>query len=316
MMRAIFCWLLLAGSAFAQGGMGPGPGTPHTTSGGSFVGLIDQESTITHCWAIVACGSAKATAGVAAVDITNNTITCTGVAVLSNGKLDVSVGTYCTGTITVTSACSTNCTVAGGTWRVTKMYDQVGSAPAISVSYATSPAFVLSGVSSQPTIYCNSQALNATITAISQPSTLLITFEQTSGFTSFAQAISTSGGGGFLGSNGVVNTLTGQNFGGGGTVSATGITNGTGTTDFSHFHRAVLTQSGSGAGNTIMNVDGAQAAIDTGVSGGNSTGTTISPCGSSGNQWSGFITSAATDPTQITGTVANAVTNLTTVPLP
>jgi hypothetical protein len=47
-MRAILFWLLLAGSAFAQGGMGPGPGTAHTTGGGGGCGGSGSWTCIAH----------------------------------------------------------------------------------------------------------------------------------------------------------------------------------------------------------------------------------------------------------------------------
>lgn len=50
-MRAFLLWLLLAGSAFAQGGIGPGPGTVHATASGtvsfSCPGTGSTSSTIT-----------------------------------------------------------------------------------------------------------------------------------------------------------------------------------------------------------------------------------------------------------------------------
>lgn len=298
-------------------GVGSPPG-----GAAAFVGLTDKETTINHCWAIAACGSTQATATKSAVNLCSATgcagaNLCTAVKVKTSGILDITTGLYCNGgTQTVTAWCAglgAGC-VVGGTGRISQFFDQVGTADSTATSYATSPDFVISGVNSKPTPYCNGTVGPAiTIVAINQPSTILVTLERTGDFTSFEQFFSNAGGGGDIGGNGGAGTYLANNFGSGLALTATGITDASGPTDFAHFHRIALTQGASGS--SFMYADGAQVATAA-TAGGNGIGTVLNYCGSSGNQAKGFVTSMATDPTQATGTVVSAVTNLTTVPLP
>jgi hypothetical protein len=288
-------------------------------AGSSFVGVLDKESTITHCWAIVACGSAKAAAGVAAIDISNSTATvvCTGIKVLNNGMLDVSTGTtYCTGSITVTAVCTGGLCVSGGSYRITKIYDQVGSANQTSASFAVSPDFILSGVSSEPTWGCvssRSSKLTATITSIVGAQAFGATYERNGSFSSYSAVLSDNGSSFGLGNPSTANTIWAQVFATTGNITGTA-TDGSGTTDFSHFHRALLT-SPSAAGTADLYIDGNAPATGA-ASNDNATGTTMGICGYTGDFANAFMTNAWTDNTQPNSTVGEAVTNLTTVPLP
>lgn len=314
-----FVVVLLASAVTAVAQVGlpwPGPGMPHTTGGG-FVGVIDQETTVTHFFGVVAGSAALATSNVNAVDLNNNTTTCTAVKVLSTGQLDVSSGLYCNGaTQTVTTWCSTNC-VVGGTARVSGLYDQLnpGTIKATAASYAVSPDFILSGFNSKPTWGCvssRSTLLTATISTTATPWSVGATFERNGSFTSFA-AYATDGGGSYqIGGTSTANQMQGQGFSTGPTITAT-VTDGTGTSDFSHGHAALFTVP-TGTGNAAMYVDGVSQTPVSGTA--LSAAGAFAVCGYTGNFSNAFMTRGWFDPTFVASTPGTGATNLTTVPLP
>lgn len=290
---------------------------PQHGGGGSFVGVADQETTVVHFWGLVAASAAKATANVNAIDLSNNSTTCTAVKVLSTGQLDVSSGLYCNGgTQTVTTWCSTNCAVSSSDTvaRITTLYDQIGSVN-LTQAYATAPGFVLSGVSSKPTGMCvqaRSSTITGTITSISSPFSAGSTMERYNRFTSFGTLQGVNGDF-FLGNYGATNSVWIQAV----ALSSTqisGVTDGTSVSDFSHFHRVLWTIPTS-TGTSDVYVDGG-APSTASTTGGNLTGTAQQACGSSSGFADVFFTNYWLDNTQPNSTVGEAVTNLTTVPLP
>ena len=313
-MRFLVLAFFWTSAAFAQGGMMPGPGTTHSV--GSFVGVVDQDTTANHFWGVVAASSTAASGGKNAVDLSNNSTTCTAVKVLSSGQLDVSTGLYCNGgTQTVTTWCSTNCAVAStdAVARITTIYDQIGSAN-LTATYSVAPGFILSGVSSKPTGMCvsaRSSVLSGSITVISPPWSAGATFERYGGFSSYSALISDNGGSFLLGSTSTANQFQGQVFVGASIFGTA--TDGTGASDFSHFFRTLYTTP-SAAGTAYLYTNG--AAGTSGSASGVSGIGAMTICGYSGNYAGAFFTNAWTDPNQVGATAAQAATNLTTVPLP
>ena len=215
----------------------------------SFVGVTDKDPNVVHFWGLVAPGSAHT--GVAAADLCDSSVSCvtaanicTGVKTLSNGQLDIAVGLYCnSASQTVTTWASTNCTFAGASCRIMKLYDPIGSASATPASYTVAPYFILSGVNSKPTGACvsaNSTLITATITSIGGPFSVGVTFERNGTFTTFQEYVGGTLSWIALGGWGAANAMWAQ----GGSMTGfeiTGVTDGSGTTDFSKFHRALLT---------------------------------------------------------------------------
>ena len=307
----------------------------------SFTGVADQETTINHFWGTVAPG--RSYLGFEAVSLCNNASTCgsAGVGTCLNiktlspsGQLDVSTGDYCdSGTETVTTWCSTNC-VAGGSARVTSLCDQLtGSSstcpfPATSASYAVSPGFILSGVNSAPTISCisaNSTSLTASgWSNLAAGLSVGTTFERTGSFSTFYQwgsdggtTSGNSGYGYFLSGGNAPNTIAGY-FNGSGTATATAL-DGTGTTDFAaaHIHRELMSVPAAASSTFTLYVDGAVGGTSTGSSPGAYGEQSI--CGTTfagGSYADVFLTNEWVDSTVVGSTVAEAVTNKTTVPLP
>lgn len=312
--------------AFAQGGMAPGPGTAHA-SGSSFIGPLDQETTITHFYGMQAGSAALAAANVTAVDLCGATgcagaNLCTGVKVLATGYLDVGVQLACNGgTQTVTTWCAglaSHC-VSSGTGRVSKLYDQKGTAHITGASYAVAPDFILAATSSQwsgskPVLGCvssRSTYMSGTISALAAGQSWGNVYERNGGFASNVNYSSDNS----VYFPGAVGANTYYMFVSPTTVNnATAVADGTGVTDFSHFHR-VVSSIPAGSGTTTNYVDG--AANGTGTTTGVTSGTTISLCGfASGGFADDFHLAMYVDPTAVNSTVGNAATNLTTVPLP
>src|SRR3954462_605040 len=108
-------WPPLIGGAFAQGGMGPGPGTPHTVGGG-YTGPGDVVSGAFAWFGLRGYTAAYSTGSNPAVDLVDqagaNPIT---INILSNGRLDVaSINSW----VTANSV---------STIKVAKLYDQSGN---------------------------------------------------------------------------------------------------------------------------------------------------------------------------------------------
>jgi hypothetical protein len=296
----------------------------------SFTGVADEETTINHYWGTVAPG--RSYLGFEAVSLCNNASTCgsAGVGTCLNvktlspsGQLDVSVGDYCdSGTETVTTWCSTNC-VHGGTARLYGLCDQFNGSSstcpnaATPASYAVAPDFVLSGVNSKPTWGCvssRSTLMDATVTSMSPGYSVGATFERNLNFTgSFADYFSDTTF--IIGGTTSVNQAQGQQ------ASASGIpgTASDGTTStFSNFHVGFLVTPTTTAANAeIFYIDGASVGTAT-LGFTDATDTTIGICAepSASGYADAYMTRAWTDPTVVGSTVANAVSNLTTVPLP
>lgn len=289
---------------------------------GGFVGVTDEDPNVVHFYGLVAAGSAHTTHTAAdlcdsAVSCVTAANVCTGVKSLANGQLDISSGLYCnSASQTVSTWASTNCTFASGTCRIMTLYDQVGSANATAVSYTVAPYFILSGVSSKPTGACvaaNSTLLTATITSVASPFSLGITFERNATFTTFQEYIGAAPGTIAFGGYGAANSMWAQ----GSALASfqiTGVTDGSGTSDFSKFHRTLLTIPTT-TGTADVYVDGG-APTTSATTGNNATGTAFGICGTSGDFSNAFITSAWVDNAQTASGAAEAVTNLTTVPLP
>ena len=308
--------LLLALTAPASADLfGPAPAVVRRLANSGppavYLGVIDQEPTTTLFGGLMAGSAALATAQTKLVDLSNNTTTCIGVKSLTTGQMDLSVGLYCNGaTQTVTTWCSTNCTVASGVARVTKVYEQIGGTITwTSASYAVSPFFVLGTVNGNPSMLCvsaNSTYMSATISAINNPMSLGATYERTSNFTNPQNYNYTPGGGDGINAASSANT-TQAAFGGAGTVTATA-TDGSSTADFSHFHNVLGQQNAAGNQSSIF-VDGAAAVTNT-LAFGNGSGTTSGICGNSVSG-DGFFRRLWFDNTATTA--GQAVTNSTNV---
>ena len=321
--------LLLLGS----GGSGP--------VAAPFAGVLDEETTINHFWGVAAPGSAKT--GNEAISICFVTgcsaaNSCVNVKTISTGQLDTAVGTYCgngtTGAVaSVATACAnatfgstTNC-ASGKTARINSWCDQfAGSsstcpAAITTASYAVSPDFILSGVNSLPTWGCvssRSTAGTGTITTYSTGAISVgVSFERLrfSGFynyftdtdTAFAMGTNST-------ASGTAPQFQSSGAGGAGSILGTAA-DGTGTTDFSHLHRALLTiPSGGGTGD--LYIDGA-APVTGSLSFTSDAGPTLDVCESNaGGYVDAFMTAMWMDPTTVSSAVGEAVTNQTTVPLP
>ena len=231
----------------------------------NFVGVVDQETTVTHFWGIVAASYAKAVANTVAADLCNATgctgaNLCSSVRLLSTGYLDL-FGLYCnSNTQSVTTWCSTNC-ISGGTGRVVKLYDQIGAINVASAAYANGCDFIIAASGSQwtgskPVMGCNIATSNLTgvIPNLPSPSSYGGTWSRY-GTAAYASWIDDTATNFALGNPNVSNQIYGQFYVSGGTWNVAA-TYGSGSTDFSHFHRAVMTTP-SGAGTACMYVDGA-----------------------------------------------------------
>lgn len=327
-LLAAFLTLLAIGVSRADMNLTIVGDTHQSGGGGGFVGVVDQDPNAVHFWGLVAADAAKATANVTAVDLCDNSSCvlgineCIGVKVLSTGQLDISSGLYCDSvagspTETVSTWCtnSGNCVVAStdAVARITTLYDQIGSANATE-AYATAPGFILSGVSSKPTGMCvsgRSTTMAATITSISAPWSVGGTYERFGNTGTFNYLISSANF--FLGNPNSINNVEAQLFGATGNIIAAA-TDGSGATDFAHFHRALMTQP-SPSGSVPFYVDGAAATPGTSTFTA-TTNTAIATCGTTSHFESAFFTNAWLDNTEPNSTVGDAVTNLTTVPLP
>lgn len=296
-------------------------GAQNASASASFVGVIDQESTVTAFWGSVPGSAALATSLVTLFDLSNNSTTCTGVKATVTGGVDVSTGTYCNGnTQTVTAWCSTNC-VSGGTARITKLYNQkspgTGDATA---AYGVAADFILSGVAGKPTIGCvsaRSSQYTATVTALTSGQSYGATLEITANWGNSGGILS-DGASFFIGGGSVANSMDTNFFViGSGDVQITGLTDGTGPTDFTpaHFHR-ILAVSPTGTAAVNFYADGALGASSAAVGGPNNSATTMMPCGQQFSSIDANFTNTWIDSTPVSSGVANAVTNKTTVPLP
>lgn len=167
---AALLWVSLIAPALAQGGMGPGPGTVHTTGGGGYTGPLDIITTNNvDCWSFRACSAAVASPGTnVAVNVENSaqTITCdlliTTAGALgnttgcsdsgaSNGKTATAfAGTDTSGTGTITGR---TLTFAGGT-----IYDVVTCAT------CAPGTIIISGLSGSWGVNISQTVLSSTIT--------------------------------------------------------------------------------------------------------------------------------------------------------
>lgn len=299
--------------------------TVQSKGSATFTGVADQETTINHFWGTVAAGSAAAAANKTVFDVCfvtgcSTANSCVGVKALSTGQADTGTGLYCgNGTTaavaTVNAACAnstfgstTNC-IHGGTARISNLYDQIGSNNSAPASYAVATDFVLSAFNSYPAFGCvasRSTHLQATITALSAGYGVGFSFEQTANFgpnVVFVGGDSSAN----LGSDATNEMYSFHTL----ELTATA-TNGTGPSDFSHGHRVIWT-SPNGSGTQILYVDGSLAATSSTVTG-SGTGTGWGICNA--NFPDAYITAMWTDPTVPSSAVAEAATNLTTVPLP
>jgi hypothetical protein len=198
--------------------------------------------------------------------------------------------------------------------RITKIYDQIGSAN-VTFSYATAAGFIVSGVSGKPTGMCvqaRSSQGTATISALSGNISFGTTFERYARFTSYAAMITDNGSSLAIGNPGTANKIWAQVFGL--TEADISATDGTSTADFSHFHRAMLTIV-TAAGGSNAYVDGNAPTAET-TSGTTTTGTTMALCGYTGNFAATFFTNGWADNATASSVQAEAATSLTTVPLP
>jgi len=302
-------------SQFVQGG----------STASSFTGVIDVETTVNHFFGLVGGSRSLASSGVKAADLCDSAVTCAvgansciGVKVLSTGALDLA-GNYCGvgAAASVTTWCSGTATcVSGGTARVIALYDQLNQTTTATAAYGAAPDFILSGAASKPTWGCvsaRSTQLNATITGIIGAQSFGATFERNANFTTYQAYITDNGSTFALFGPNTANETNGNFFSVGASMVGSA-TDGSGTSDFSHFHAALMIAPAS-AGGASQYIDGSAAGTAT-TSGTNTTNTTFSLCGYSGNYADAFMTRAWTDPTQVGATTAQSVTNLTTVPLP
>ena len=257
-------------------------------SAASFVGVLDEEPTVTMCVGLNACSGALATSGSVAADLCGATgctaaVSCPSIRVAASGQLDTTSGTYCGngttgGVYTVSQYCSLVKTcMVGGTARLSGLWEQTGESIHFTTgSYSVAPDFILSGVNGDPTFGCvssRSTYLSATINALSAPYSAGITFERTSAFTTLAfMAVDTSAGFGLI--NGGAANEAGW-YVSGASVLATGVTDGAGTTDFSHFHNMLVTAASSQAVDIYL--DGAAPLTFTQYTA--ATSTTMGICG-------------------------------------
>lgn len=143
----------LISSAFAQGGMQPGPGTPASAGGGGYVGPGDTSvvATTPYSWwglRAVSASYAASTGNIAdLVAVTGGAAVCT-LKAATDGTADM-VGTYCPGTLTVPAACAA---ASGGSCKVTKLYDQISTRHLINATLAQMPVFNATGNGTKPSM--------------------------------------------------------------------------------------------------------------------------------------------------------------------
>lgn len=320
----------LASEAFAQA-LVPNQIPPSAFSGLSsgtkvpvtFTGVIDKETTVTHLFSVAAGSAALAASGVKAADLCSaagcaGANLCSSVKVLATGALDIAAGLYCnSASQTVTAWCAglaSGC-ISGGTGRVSALYDQLNQTTvAVAASYAASPDFVLSAFNAKPALGCvssRSSALTVTLTALNPPYSYGVSYERT-GSAAYASAFSDSGSTFSMGGSATANTGWNQLFGN--VDIEPPVTDGSSTSDFSHGHR-MLSAWPTAAGTADVYVDGNAPVTGTSIAGA-ATITSFTICGYAATFINAFMTAAWTDPTQVSLAVGEAVTNLTTVPLP
>lgn len=315
---AVFAFPALAASTMLLLGAGNAGVTAPT-----YTGPADIETTITHYFGTSAASAATATAQVKAADLCSATgctgaNLCSGVKVLATGALDVSTGLYCnSASQTVTAWCSTNC-VSGGTARVSALYDHLNQATiASAASYAVAPDFILSGFNSKPVWGCSrtrSSQLTATVTGVSGAYSIGGAWERNATFTSYQSTVTDNGASYAIGNTSSANQSWQQIFAV--VQNNPTMSDGTGTSDFTHGHIVLFTNPSS-AGTVTTYLDGSIPSGGTGSSStGSSYGTTFSVCGYTSNFANAFMSRAWTDNTLVGSTVANSVTNQTTLPLP
>jgi len=291
-----------------------------------YAGVADKETTISLYWGLSAASNALATSNVTAADLSDNTNTCTGVHVLSTGYLDTTVGTYCTGTRTVSAVCSADGAGAcanGGIMHVTKLYQQIGATSApMTATYATAPYFILSGWNGKPMFACQSSVsdtMAATITSVAPPFTLGVSFAQTANFTGYGVYFGDSTA--TLVQNASAANLVGGSANGGiADVTATA-TNATGTSDFtlSHAHRVAFSVNSAGTKQSIY-VDGAAPVSSTTSYGSGNFGSSIAICVENSSTPVGYadalMSAVYIDPIDGATSASTAIENATGVSLP
>lgn len=185
----VFCSLwALCGLSFAEwNGSPPGfGGKLKAVASATYVGPGNLVS-FSHWYGLRAYSAA--TTGTAAIDLrrASDSATCTGVATLANGNLDISIGTsYCTGSVTVTSFCNAT------TCLITKLYDQAGGgSPLTNSTGSNEPTLLFATLGTKPVIYFddpNNTVINnlTGYGVIAEPFTISMVYEAVTSF-SFAR---------------------------------------------------------------------------------------------------------------------------------
>jgi hypothetical protein len=179
-----FC-LLSIGPAAAQGGMGPGPGTVHTVSGGGYAGPLDAVAGATFCWSIRACSAALATANtkLAALNRTSDNATCD-ILAASTGSLGLTANCGVGGNNGKTAAAFAG-TDASGSGSITgTTLTFTGGHIGDTVTGGTTAAYtVITGGSSPTWTVFPSQTVVSTTLTLTVGLTVGIMYEQVSGVT-------------------------------------------------------------------------------------------------------------------------------------
>lgn len=214
-----------------------------SVSGATYQGPIDAVSGATSCWSLRACTNtyAAATGNVAdLVATTGGAAVCT-LKAATDGTADL-VGTYCAGT-TVPLACAA---ASGGSCRVSKLYDQVGTAHLVQATNGSRPPIAFGCTGGRPCLRCvlaSGHLLQVTMGASSnQPNTFSVVSHRQANTTTTGYIAGTIGTNSYFGYSNAADTIAG-NAG----------TNQTTTASDAAFHSVALVFNGASGD---MNVDG------------------------------------------------------------
>lgn len=183
--------LSLVGTAFAQGGMMPGPGTPASSAAG-YQGpgdIVSGATSFYSCGRAYNAAYANGTNPLCDVVLTSGGAAACTIRVKTNGFADLT-GSYCAGSTTLATACTGGCSV-------TKIYDQVNTNHVVQATLANMPALTLSALNGLPcaTNAINKGLLTAATLTLAQPLTFTSVSERTSSFTSQQQLYANGAGG-------------------------------------------------------------------------------------------------------------------------
>jgi hypothetical protein len=203
-LLALACWA--PGAAFAQGGMGPGPGTVHSIA--AYAGPGDVVSGARMWWGLRAYS--LATVGTNIANVCNSgDANCADVVSLSNGDFDVATAT----------GAPLNCGGAGGTCTIKILYEQTGGSTCTgpvpchlntTTSAATRPILAFNCIGSKPCMsFTGTQFLRTGVNVISdvQPNTFSAVSQTTNTGANRSLVASTTSGANQLGYDAANNTV-------------------------------------------------------------------------------------------------------------